>query len=135
MKILPIVICAIVIIFIQCAKELSCEGCLGWPIVPMPTDTLRTTPNELLTRCSIYINDEKLVKNIYVETTTKYHPNTYWIFDSIVMDGRKLYDTTFDLKNYFDMSRFIIGDSFIYRTHVRWRFEPSTFENLDTLIY
>lgn len=113
---------------ITCEKERSCENCQE---VKPP----RTIPNELIVRCSVFINDEREVRKVYMEQRNKIHPNTYIIFDSLLMDGRKLYDTTFDLKNYLDMSRFVINDTFIYRTEIRWRFSAATFENLDTLIY
>lgn len=131
MKIYPILICLTVIIIINCAKERSCERCQP-DLLPTPP---RTTPNELITRCSVYVADENKARIIYVETTTKYQPQTYKIFDSLVMDGRKLYDTTFRIENYFDMTRFIIGDSFNYRTEVRNKFSQADYFNDSTLIY
>lgn len=129
MKILPILICGLVVAILNCTREYSCENC-----GELQTDTIRTTPNELLARCSVYISDESKVRKIYLETTTKYQPQTYRIFDSLMMDGRKLYDTSFRIENYFDMTGFIIGDKFNYRTEVRNKFSADFF-NDSTLIY
>lgn len=140
----PILICAIVILFIQCAKEFSCEDCLGWPIVP-PTDstdtpdTTRTTPNDLITSCSIFINDEKEVRYIYPEVTHKLHPGTWWIYDSIIMDGSKQYDRTYDLKPYLEkkygLDKFKINDTFFVRYEIRYKYKEVEQVDLDTLIY
>lgn len=123
----PILICLFSIVVIVCTKEKSCEGCYEKPI--------RITPNDLLTRCSIYINDESLVRKIYVQETNKYYPNTYKIFDSILMTGEKLYKREFDLKNYLDIGRFKIGDSFFVRYGIRYRFEPEAYVFDTILIY
>lgn len=126
----PLLICLLVVILIMCAKEHSCENCYEKPIIPP-----RTIPNELITYCDIYIEDESLVRKIYTDVITKLKPSTYWIFDSIIMNGSKRYTRTYDLKNYLDMNNYSIGDTFFVRYELRWRFEPATYENIDTLIY
>lgn len=129
---MKILLISILIVFVvMCGKEKSCENCIEKP-APIPP---RTIPNELLARCSVYIEDESKVRMIYAEATSKDHPQTYRIFDSLIMDGRKLYDTVFRIEKYFDMSKFVIWDSFIYRTEVRMKFEREKYFNYTTLIY
>jgi hypothetical protein len=116
---------------LTCTKEYSFEGGLpvSQPIVPLET------PNEIITSCSIYINDESEVRWIYPEVITKYHPATYWIFDSVKMNGSHQYDRTYDLKNYIQLSDYKIGDTFYVRYEIRWRFSPAEFVQEDTLVY
>lgn len=116
------------VILVTCTKEKSCENCYEKP-------PPRTVPNELLARCSVFIPDESLVRKIYVEVKTKLWPGHYKIFDSLEMDGRHLYDSTFRIEKYFGMSDYSIGDSFFYRSEVRWKFQAATYEDIDTLIY
>lgn len=126
----PILICLLVIVLIMCSKERSCENCYEKPIIPP-----RTIPNELISSCSIFIERENEVKKIYVEERNKLHPNTYVIFDSILMDGSHDYSGTYDLKNYIDLSKYSINDTFIVRYDIRWRFLPAQFVQEDTLVY
>lgn len=123
-------------IVINCSKEKSCQGpdCLEWPVTSTP-DTIRTTPNELITSCDISIQDESEVRKIYVEERNKKYPNTYKIFDSILMDGSHRYIRSYDLKNYLDLSKYVINDSFFVRYEIRWRFPPAEFVQDDTLVY
>ena len=125
MKVTPILICVLVIIFITCAKEYSRKG----------TIPIRTIPNELITTCDIFIEKENEIRWIYPEATTKYHPATYWIFDSIKMNGTHQYNRTYDLTNYLDMNDYSIGDTFIVRYELRWKFKPAEFVQEDTLVY
>lgn len=60
---------------------------------------------------------------------------TYKIFDSLVMTGKHQYDSSYDLKNYLDMGKFKIGDSFFIRYEIRWKFAPAEEVQHDTLIY
>lgn len=123
-----IAILSIILLVFYCKPERSCESCYEKP-------PPRTVPNELLARCSVFIPDESKVRKIYVEVRTKLWPGHYKIFDSLEMDGRHLYDSGYDLKNYLDMSDYQIGDSFFYRSEVRWKFQAATYEDIDTLIY
>jgi hypothetical protein len=126
----------LLLLFIGCKKEYSCEGtdCIGWP-PSIDTIPVRTTPNELITSCSITIEDEKEVKWIYPEVTHKLHPGTWWIFDSIRMDGSKIYERSYDLKKYLPMSKFSLGDSLFIRYEIRYKFKPVEWVQLDTLLY
>jgi len=129
----PILISLLVIILIMCSKERSCENCRELP--SLPPDTIRTTPNELIFNCDVFIEKESEVRKIYIEQRNKIHPNTYRIFDSILMDGSKRYIRSYDLKNYIDLSKHSLNDTFFVRTHIRWRFLPAEFGIEDTLIY
>lgn len=130
MKILPILICGLVVGLLHCTREYSCENC-----GELQTDTIRTTPNELITSCNIFIPDENGLKWIYPQVKTKKWLGSYWIFDSIKMDGSKQYNQTYDLKNYLSMSDYKINDTFLVRYEIRYRLKPVEFEDLDTLIY
>lgn len=130
MKIIPILICFLIIILINCAKEYSCENCRETPI-----DTIRTIPNELITSCDIFIDNEVDCRKIYFEETNKFYPQTYRIWDSILMDGSHLYQRSFNLKNYLDMSKYLIGDTFFVRYEIRWKSKPPEHIQEDTLIY
>ena len=136
MKILPILICGLIVAFLYCSKEKSCQGpdCLQWPASPTP-DTIRTTPNDLITSCDIFIEMENEVRKIYVEQRNKLHSRTYIIFDSILMDGSKRYIRSYDLKNYIDLSKYVLNDTFFVRYEIRWRFSPAEFVHEDTLVY
>ena len=116
---------------LMCAKEHSCENCRELP----PPDTIRTTPNELITSCSIYIADEDGLKWIYPEQTNKLYPQTWKIFDSIKIDIPQEYNRTYDLKNYLPMDKFVIGDTIFIRYEIRWIFKPTEWFGLDTLVY
>ena len=131
MKIQPLLICLIVVIALECSREYSCEGCRD-----NPTDTTRTIPNELIANCSFYIEDEVLVKKVYVEESCKYHPATYHIIDSIPLTrGTQFYEKTFDLKNYLNLNDYIIGDTIWFRNEIRWTYKPATFVCDTVLIY
>jgi hypothetical protein len=123
----PILISLLVIIFLMCSKERSCENCRE---LPTP-DTIRTTPNELIFNCDVFIERESEVRKIYIEQRNKIHPNTYRIFDSILMDGSKRYIRSYDLKTYIHS----LNDTFFVRTQIRWRFLPAEFGIEDTLVY
>lgn len=116
----------LILIFVYGCREYSYEG------GPVPVDTI---PNELVTRCSIYIVDEASLKWIYPQETNKLYIGTYKIFDSIEMNGSHLYQRSFDLKSYLPMDKFKIGDSFFVRYEIRWKIPPATFVQHDTLIY
>ena len=134
MKIYPILICLTVIIIINCAKERSCESCLPPPI----PDTMRTTPNPLIINIDVAFSDESKVRKVYQEVKTKKWPGHYYIYDSILLTGSNLYNRMYDMKNYpniIKLNEYKINDTFYFRTEIRWRFEPVTFLNLDTLIY
>jgi hypothetical protein len=126
----PILICLLVIILIKCAKEYSCENCYEKTIIPS-----RTIPNELITSCSIFIENESDLKWIYPEVITKYHPATWWIFDSIRMDKSHQYNRTYDLKKYLQMDKFTIGDTFFVRYEIRWRFKNEDYVCDTVLVY
>lgn len=130
MKIQPILICIIVVIAMNCAKETSCEGCYH-PSNPLPDTTL----NELITKCDISIEDESLVRKIYPQVKTKKWIGSYWIFDSILMDGSKRYIRTYDLKNYLPMNEYKKGDTFIVNYGIRWIGRMSEYVDDDTLVY
>ena len=133
----PILICAVAILLLYCTKRYACKSC-GWPINPTE-DTTRTTPNDLITSCSVFIEDEKDVRYIYPEVTHKLHPQTWWIYDSIIMDGSKQYDRTYDLKPYLEkkygMDKFKINDTFFIRYEIRYKYREVEQTDLDTLIY
>ena len=115
----------LLLLFVGCRKHqtaVSCNDCEG------------QSP-DLTTRCSIYIDDESQVKWIYPEVTHKLHPGTYWIFDSIRMEGSKQYDRSYDLKKYLQLSKFSPGDSFFIRYEIRYRFKTVEWVQLDTLLY
>lgn len=124
----PLYLLIMFVFLVTCTKERSCENCYENP-------PPRTIPNELLARCSVFIPDESKVRKIYVEVKTKLWPGHYRIFDSLEMDGRHLYDSTFRIENYFDMSDYQIGDSFFYRSEVRMKYEQAKFINDTILVY
>ena len=128
MKILPILICGLVVGLLHCTKEYSCESCQ--PVLPP-----RTTPNELITQCSVYIADESKVRIIYPQVKTIKWPGHYWYFDSIKMVGQNLYERTYDLKSYLQMSDYKIGDSFFVRYEIRYKRPPTQLVQEDTLVY
>lgn len=115
----------------MCARERSCEGCRE-TLPPIPP---RTIPNELIVRCSTFIPDESKVRKIYVEVKTKSWPGHYKIIDSLLMTGKRKYDSSFNLKNYLNMNDYNIGDTFLFRGEVRWKFTQPTFFGDKTLIY
>lgn len=129
----PILVCVLVIILIHCSKERSCEGCRELP--PLPTDTLRTIPNPLVINVDIAFGDESKIKKVYQEVKTKKWPGHYYIYDSILLTGSHLYNRFYDMKNYLPLNEYKIGDTFYFRTQIRWKIPPSTFQNMDTLIY
>ena len=133
MKPHPILICLTVIIIINCAKERSCENCRELPT--LPPDTIRTIPNPLIINVDVAFADESKIKKVYQEVSTKKWPGHYYIYDSILLTGSSLYNRMYDMKNYLNLNDYQIGDVFYFRTQIRWRFEPETFLNLDTLIY
>ncbi len=109
----------------SCAKETSCEGCY----IP------RSIPNPLIINIDIAFGDESKVRKVYQEVKTKKWPGHYHIYDSILLTGSHLYNRMYDMKNYLNLSDYKIGDTFYLRTEIRWRFEPATFVNEDTLVY
>lgn len=124
----PLYLLIMFVFLVTCTKEKSCESCYEKP-------PPRTIPNELLARCSVFIPDESKVRKIYVEVKTKLWPGHHLIFDSLEIDGRHLYDSTFYIPNYFDMSDYQIGDSFFYRSEVRMKYGEVKFLNDTILIY
>lgn len=131
-------IAALILVLAGCEPEYSCENCIEKPpadtvIIP-PADTIY---NDLVTSCSIYIARDRDVRFIYPQVRTKLHPGHYWIFDSIRMGTGtdSVYQATYDLKNYLDMSRFFKGDYFDVRYEVRYRYRPSQHYDSITLIY
>lgn len=116
---------------VMCSKERSCEVCRE-TLPPIPP---RTIPNELMARCSTFIPDESKVRKIYVEVKTKLWPGHYKIIDSLLMIGKHQYDSTFNLKKYLNMNDYNIGDTFLFRGEVRWKFTQPSFFGDKTLIY
>ena len=133
MKILPILICGLAVVLLHCSREYSCEACYEQPT--LPPDTIRTTPNPLIINVDVAFSDESKIKKVYQEVSTKKWPGHYYIYDSILLTGSSLYNRMYDMKNYLNLNDYQIGDVFYFRTQIRWRFEPETFLNLDTLIY
>jgi hypothetical protein len=133
MKILPILICGLVVGLLQCTKEYSCEGCYEQPT--LPPDTIRTTPNPLIINVDVSLADESKIRKVYQEVKTKKWPGHYWLYDSITLTGSHLYNRMYDMKNYLDLNDYKIGDTFYFRTQIRYRFEPAEWINQDTLIY
>lgn len=123
----------LIILLFGCAKEKSCEGCREPKI-----DTIQqpdTIYNDLIARCSIYIPDESKVRAIYPQMMTKEHPGHFYIFATIKMDGRHIYDTTFDLKKHLPMEKFYKGDTVIYRNEIRMKIGTPEYVQEDTLVY
>ena len=112
----------------SCKPERSCEGCY----IPPPP---RTTPNPLIINVDIAFADESKIKKVYQEVRTKKWPGHHYIYDSILLTGSHLYNRMYDMKDYLNLNGYDIGDTFYFRTQIRWRFEPETFVNQDTLIY
>lgn len=112
----------IILISYVCTREFSKEG---------------REPNNLITTYSIHLTDQNVVKKIYLAANTKLHLGHWQILDSIkvFMQKDSVYAGSFDLKKYFPMERFIVGDVFYIMYEVRSL--PANVEqiNLDTLIY
>ena len=121
---------------LNCAKERSCENCRELPT--LPPDTIRTIPNPLIINVDVAFGDESKIKAVYQEVRTKLWPGHYYIYDSILLTGSHLYNRMYDMKNYspkINLNDYAIGDTFYFRTQIRWRFEPAEWINQDTLIY
>jgi len=115
----------------MCSKERSCESCRE---LPTP-DTIRTTPNPLVINVDISLADESKIRKIYQEVKTKKWPGHYWMYDSIELTGSHLYNRMYDMKNYLPLNDYKIGDTFYFRTQIRWRFEAPEWLNEDTIVY
>jgi len=122
------------LLLISCKKEYSCEECKPTNDTTF-NDGIRTTPNELVTKCYIYIEDESQVKWIYPQETNKLYYQTYKIFDSIRLDGSHQYNRTYNLKDYLPLNKYSIGDTFFVRYEIRMRYQPTEWVQIDTLIY
>lgn len=86
----------------------------------------------------VAFGDESKIKAVYQEVRTKLWPGHYYIYDSILLTGSHLYNRMYDMKNYspkINLNDYAIGDTFYFRTQIRWRFEPAEWINQDTLIY
>ena len=118
----------ILIFLFSCKPERSCEGCY----IPPPP---RTIPNPLIINVDVAFADESKIRRVYQEVKTAKWPGHYYIYDSIELTGSHLYNRIYDMATYFNLNDYKIGDTFYFRTEIRWKRPPATFQNFDTLIY
>lgn len=113
----------LILIITDCAREYSCEGCYERPVAD-------TTLNDLTVTCDVFVEDNSMLKNIFPQYTSSYHPATYLIFETIVPDTARssIYRLKFNLKDHFRPNEtYVKGDVFRFRIELRWRIPPSTF--------
>lgn len=125
----------LVITLFSCTKEYSCEDCREVVVDSIIVDT---PPSNMISYYDIFIDKNSDVRRIYVEYTSKYHPRTYLIFDSIPLETTisSRYIGRYDLMDWLPVNEvYNRGDTFLFRYEVRWRFKPATYPQEDILIY
>ena len=89
-----------IVIVSNCTKEYSCEDCY----TKIDTIIPDTIISNMISTYNIYIEDNESLSVIYVEYTSKYHPDTYLIFNQINKDipvvafNHPFYFYVFDMK-------------------------------------
>jgi hypothetical protein len=120
------------LMLLKCAKEYSCENCKKDSIAvvdSVPPDTIIVPPEDTIisnmtSTYNFYIADNSQVKVIYVEYTSKYHPDTYLIFDQIKVDNSSsaTYIGLYNLKDYLPKNeKYKKGDAFVIRYEIRYK--------------